>query len=53
MVILDVPQENSQVNLKDILIKPNHLLLQDTSIDNILQKIIDDCGFKDDIDKIE
>ena len=53
MVILDVPQENSQVDLKDILVKPNHLLLQDTSIDNLLQKIIDDCEFKEEIDKIE
>ena len=53
MVILDVPQAGSDVNLKDILTKPNHLLLQDSSIDNILQKIIDDCDFKNDLDKIE
>lgn len=53
MVVMDVPNENSDVDLKEVLTKPNHLLLQDTSIDNILEKLIDDCSFKQEIDKIE
>ena len=53
MVVINVAQENSQVRLEEILNRPNHLLLQDVSVDKILAQIVADSGLADEIDKIE
>lgn len=53
MVVINVAQENSQVKLEELLTRPNHLVLQDISVDKILSQIIEDCGLTEEIDKIE
>lgn len=53
MVVIHVAQENPQVKLEELLSRPNHLLLQDSSIDKIIGQIITDSGLTEEIDKIE
>ena len=52
MVVMNVAQDNAQVKLDEVLTRPNHLLLQDSSIDKILYKLFHDCGIMEDIEKI-
>lgn len=52
MVVISASQD-SQVKLEELLTRPNHLVLQDVSVDKILAQIIADCGLTEEIDKIE
>lgn len=52
MVILNAVQETPQVNLDELLNRPNHLVINDLTIDKILNQLVADVGIAGDIQKI-